>query len=187
MTGIRPLSALLALVVAAPLAVAQTLTMPSSTASTSPAPAAAVAADTVPWVALSSKQGELRGKLPQLVAAEIAKAKASGLTPFFEVGATWCGPCQALEASVRNKDKDIVDAFAGAYIIHLDVNEWDEEDELVPLGIEGGQMPFIAAIKPNGHVVAQLGGVIAAAPIKEFVQGHLWKTTTSASKHVASN
>jgi thiol:disulfide interchange protein len=186
MTGIRPLSALVALVVAAPLAAAQTLTMTSSTASTSsPAPAATVAADTVPWVELSSKQGELRGKLPQLVAAEIAKAKASGLTPFLEVGATWCGPCQALEASLHNKD--MVDAFAGAYVIHLDVNEWDTQDEMAPLGIEGGGMPFVVAINPKGHAVAQLKGESTAAPIKQFVQAHLWKSTTTASKHVASN
>lgn len=189
MTGIRALPTVLAFVLAAPLASAQSLKI-SSKDSTPPA-AASATTDSVTWIELSSKQGELRGKLPQLVADEMAKAKANGQTPFLEVGATWCGPCQALEASLRNKE--MIDAFSKAYVIHLDVNEWDTQDEMGPLGIDGGTMPFIAALNPKGHVVAQLKGDIEAKDIKKFVQAHLWtaKTTKTASaaapKHVASN
>ena len=150
-----------------------------------PATPSAAIPDSVTWIDLSSKQGELRGKLPQLIAAEIAKAKASGQTPFVEIGATWCGPCQALEASLHTQE--MMHAFAGAYVIHLDVSEWDEEEEIFPIGIHaqtGWYMPLLVAINPKGHAVAQTFG-LTAITIKQFIQAHRWSTTSARPKAVA--
>lgn len=187
MSTLRPFSALLGLAVAVPL-LAQAPTQRSATfsvgsdaAKPAAAPAASATTDTaVTWIDLRSNQGELRGKLPQLVQAEIAKARAQGRTPFLEVGATWCGPCVALEQSLHNKD--IIDAFAGTYIVHLDANEWDIEDDMGPLGFKGGTIPAILAIDKNGKVQSELHGETDAAPIKKFLQAHMWKGKPATSK-----
>jgi thiol-disulfide isomerase/thioredoxin len=130
---------------------------------------------TVMWVRLGSNQGSLRGKLPQLLKAEIAKAKALGLTPFLVVGATWCGPCQQLEASLHQKD--FVDAFSGAYMIHLDMDEWDVKAELTPLGFKNEGIPIIAALDKNSKVISQLeDNEYTAKAIKQYLSANLWES-----------
>jgi thiol-disulfide isomerase/thioredoxin len=169
--SLRPLSVLIGMVLVAPLT-AQT-TVPKSTA-TAVVRTAHVRADTaVTWVALSNDDGK-SGKLPQLLKAEIAKAKALGLTPFLELGAPWCGPCRELEAKLH--DKDMIDAFAGAYMIHLNIDEWDIIDDLEPLGVPRKEtIPLIFSLDKNGKLTSMLHNFKGeAAPIKEYLHPHLW-------------
>lgn len=189
MAFLRPCSALLSLMVAVPLvaqAPAQQSPSPDLVAA-KPAAAAPAGQDTaVTWVEVGSHNGDLRGKLHELLLAQVAKARAKGLTPFMEFGATWCGPCQALEASLHNKD--VVDAFSGAYVIHIDANEWDTDDELVPLGFKGGGMPILMAMDKNARITGQLNGAWDGgnpAKIKSYVQAHLWKAESKLAKVAA--
>lgn len=55
---------------------------------------------------------------------EAQKAKTLGQTPFIEFDATWCPPCQAIEASIKSKDPLTMKAFEGIYLIRADVDEW---------------------------------------------------------------
>jgi thiol-disulfide isomerase/thioredoxin len=64
------------------------------------------------------------GPLLDQLASEAAKAKSLGLSPFVEFDATWCPPCQAINASLAAKDDLTLQAFEGIYIIRVDVDEW---------------------------------------------------------------
>lgn len=64
------------------------------------------------------------GDLETLLAEEAAKAAALGQIPVVEFDATWCPPCQAIDAAIADQNKLMLDAYAGAYIIKLDVDEW---------------------------------------------------------------
>jgi thiol-disulfide isomerase/thioredoxin len=121
--------------------------------------------------------GDLRGHLPELIQARIDTARADGRTLFIELGATWCGPCLELEHNLTTSP--MIDAFSDASVVHLDVNEWDVESDMGPLGIKGGVMPIIVAVDTTGHAVAQLNGVIDAAKIKAFIGAHRWATKAS--------
>lgn len=146
--------------------------------SAAPAPSASSPDTAVAWVAILSNHGALRGQLPKLLAAEIAKAKALGRTPFIEIGALWCGPCKELEASLQRKE--MIDAFSGSYVIHLDANEWDVDSELKPLGfvtdeVDCNVLPFLGALDKRGRVISQMDHDIHPAVIKKFIREHLWQ------------
>jgi len=64
------------------------------------------------------------GSLLDQLAAETNNAKSMGLSPFIEFDATWCPPCQAIDASVESKDPLTIAAFDGIYLIRADVDEW---------------------------------------------------------------
>ena len=108
--------------------------------------------------------------LPQLLQNEIAKARMQGRTPFLEIGATWCAGCIALEKDIENRVPALVDAFAGAYLIHLDYDDWNLGDLL-----QGTNIPALVALNPQGKAAGQLIGNVEAPVIKQFVHGHLWR------------
>jgi len=64
------------------------------------------------------------GELKTILAAEAQKAAAIGRTPIVYFDATWCPPCQAIEAALEAENPLMIDAYAGTYIIKLDVDEW---------------------------------------------------------------
>jgi thiol-disulfide isomerase/thioredoxin len=64
------------------------------------------------------------GDLEALLAGEAQKAIAMGQMPVVEFDATWCPPCQAIDQSLEEKNQLMLDAYAGTYIIKLDVDEW---------------------------------------------------------------
>lgn len=64
------------------------------------------------------------GELHEVLTRESQKAFALGLTPIAYFGATWCPPCQAIEAALEEKNSLMLDAYAGMYIIELDTDEW---------------------------------------------------------------
>jgi thiol-disulfide isomerase/thioredoxin len=69
------------------------------------------------------------GALLDQLAAQAALAKPLGLAPFIEFDATWCPPCQAINASIEAKDNLTLQAFDGIYLIRADVDEWGWGDK----------------------------------------------------------
>ncbi len=69
------------------------------------------------------------GDLLSQLAVETDKATSMGLTPFIEFDATWCPPCQAINASLEAKDSLTLQAFDGIYLIRADVDEWGWGDK----------------------------------------------------------
>jgi thiol-disulfide isomerase/thioredoxin len=64
------------------------------------------------------------GDLHELLAQEAQKAIAVGQMPIAEFDATWCPPCLAIEEALDAKNELMLTAYAGTYIIKLDVDEW---------------------------------------------------------------
>jgi thiol-disulfide isomerase/thioredoxin len=64
------------------------------------------------------------GDLQTMLANEAQKAVALEQMPVVEFDATWCPPCQAIDAAIKSKDELMLKAYAGTYIIKLDVDEW---------------------------------------------------------------
>lgn len=122
---------------------------------------------------LAPAQGELATLLP----AEAAKARAANLKPFVELRADWCGPCKQLEGSM--KDARMVDAFAGTYLITLDVDEW-KAGQLGSMGLMSSEIPVFFELDDKGKATGRkiTGGAWAdnipanmAPPLKKFFSG----------------
>ena len=64
------------------------------------------------------------GDLQTMLAQEAQKAIALGQMPVAEFDATWCPPCQAIDAAIKSKNELMLNAYSGTYIIKLDVDEW---------------------------------------------------------------
>jgi thiol-disulfide isomerase/thioredoxin len=64
------------------------------------------------------------GNLQTLLADESQKALALGQMPVVEFDATWCPPCRAIDEAIKAKNELMLKAYAGTYIIKLDVDEW---------------------------------------------------------------
>jgi len=62
--------------------------------------------------------------LQAMLAGEGQKAEALGQMPVVEFDATWCPPCQAIDAAIESKNELMLNAYKGTYIIKLDVDEW---------------------------------------------------------------
>jgi thiol:disulfide interchange protein len=64
------------------------------------------------------------GNLKTMLAEEAQKAVALDQIPVVEFDATWCPPCQAIDAAIESRNDLILKAYSGTYIIRLDVDEW---------------------------------------------------------------
>jgi thiol-disulfide isomerase/thioredoxin len=64
------------------------------------------------------------GDLQTMLATEAQKATALGEMSVVEFDATWCPPCQAIDRAIKANNELILNAYAGTYIIRLDVDEW---------------------------------------------------------------
>ena len=64
------------------------------------------------------------GDLSAMLAEEAEKAAVLGQMPVVEFDATWCPPCQAIDKAIKANNELMLDAYAGTYIIKLDVDEW---------------------------------------------------------------
>lgn len=116
---------------------------PSSTVTTgAAAPASTAKVSGEGWTAI-----EKGGSLASSVKAEVAKAQAAGKKPIVYIGATWCPPCKAIKK--YKTDPQMAAAFAGTYIIELDVDDWAAAD-LTGLGYKAGSIPVFIAVGPDG-------------------------------------
>ena len=64
------------------------------------------------------------GDLQTMLANEAQKALALGQMPVVEFDATWCPPCIAIDTALESRNALMLKAYAGTYIIKLDVDEW---------------------------------------------------------------
>jgi thiol:disulfide interchange protein len=62
--------------------------------------------------------------LQSMLTDEAQKAAALEQMPVVEFDATWCPPCQVIDAAIQSKNELILNAYSGTYIIKLDVDEW---------------------------------------------------------------
>jgi thiol-disulfide isomerase/thioredoxin len=69
---------------------------------------------------INSQNGSLFAQL----ADEVQKAKSAGQLPFIEFDATWCPPCQAIDASLKSGESRTTKAFESVYLIRADVDDW---------------------------------------------------------------
>lgn len=97
---------------------AEATTVPETNAATVPAP------DGFTLVRLHPEDGDLTA----LLAGEAQKAVALEQMPVVEFDATWCPPCKAIDQGLKERNKLMVDAYTGTYIIKLDVDEWGWAD-----------------------------------------------------------
>jgi thiol-disulfide isomerase/thioredoxin len=116
------------------------------------------------------------GDVKSAVRAEVAKAKAQGLTPFVEFAAGWCPPCQAIKKSLD--DPQMKAAFKGTYIIRLDADAWGEH--LAGSGFSPRSIPVFYQLdgdgKPTGKTIdgsawADNIPVNMAPPLDKFFHG----------------
>ena len=85
---------------------------------------------------------------PQLIAHAQRAESLGGRRPYLYTHATWCGPCRAI-AEYQN-DPAMIDAFAGTYIIELDIDQVSS-DELDRAGIHVAGIPAWYGIDGDGN------------------------------------
>jgi thiol-disulfide isomerase/thioredoxin len=94
-------------------------------------------------VELDVKKGALAAQLK----TELALAKKRKLRPFIEVGATWCGPCQALTRSLGHPL--MIDALRGVHLIRVDLDQFDAD--LKKAGFKVTGVPVFFALDDAGR------------------------------------
>ena len=96
------------------------------------------------------------GDLSTMLANESKKALTLGQLPVVEFDATWCPPCQAMDKSIGEENKLMMNAYAGTYIIKLDVDEWGWDNGKVEM-FQFEAIPVYFKLdtsgKPNGEVI----------------------------------
>lgn len=126
-------------------------TIPKTDAATIPA------SDGFTVVRLHPEDGDLKA----LLASEAKKAVVLGQMPVVEFDAAWCPPCQAIDQGLKEKNQLMVDAYAGTYIIKLDVDEWGwGNSQLHEYDFDG--IPVYFKLDRNGN------------PTGETVDGNAW-------------
>lgn len=129
-----------------------TLVMPTSTPR--PTAVATIAAPQEGGFTLVRLHPEA-GNLNEMLAVEAEKAAALGQIPVVEFDASWCPPCQAINQSLDEENELMLAAFAGTYIIRLDVDEWGWD--LTEYGFAFDGIPVYFKLdekgRPNGEVI----------------------------------
>lgn len=103
------------------------------------------AASAASFVEVRPKPSE--GSLAVVLGAHVEKAKALGYLPVVELGATWCGPCRELEASMS--DARMQAAFKATYVVHLDVDAWG--GSLGAVGLASPSIPVFIVLDEKGR------------------------------------
>jgi hypothetical protein len=95
------------------------------------------------------------GDLQTLLVQEAQKATELGLMPIVEFDATWCPPCQAIDEGLESKNELMLEAYAGTYIIRLDVDEWGWSDsKLHDFDFDG--IPVYFKLDENGQSTGEV-------------------------------
>ncbi len=114
--------------------------------------------------------------LAGILRTEAKKAADMGRRPYVEFYADWCPPCRAIQENLS--DTRMVDAFAGTYIIKLDLDYW--KPRLSNTGFDVPSIPAFYEIdtdgKPTGRMItgAAWGEDIPeniVPPMKRFFNG----------------
>jgi thiol-disulfide isomerase/thioredoxin len=133
----------------------------------------AFAAEPVTVVTLAPEQGDL----PKLLQREVANAGRVGKVPFVQVTAEWCGPCKALRSYMG--DPLMKEAFAGTYVIRLDLDAW--KPQLGQAGLATNVVPVFFALNPAARATGKNinGGAWGedipknmAPPLKKFFRAN---------------
>lgn len=101
------------------------------------------------------------GDLKTMLASQAQKAAALNQMPVVEFDATWCPPCKAIDQGLKEKNQLMLDAYAGTYIIKLDVDEWGwGNSQLHDFDFDG--IPVYFKLDTNGN------------PTGKTVDGNAW-------------
>jgi hypothetical protein len=109
------------------------------------------------------------------------RARTLKRTPFLELGAPWCGPCQELQQLLDTKPTNpvVLEEFSHAYIIRLNVDTWKRE--FVSIGFSGKSIPVFLSIDTTGMVTdsVSLTQWRANTPeglrtVQAFFKAHAW-------------
>jgi thiol-disulfide isomerase/thioredoxin len=115
-------------------------------------------------VHLHPKDGDLQAMLAQ----EAQKAIALGQIPVVEFDATWCPACKVIDKGLESENELLLEAYAGAYIIKLDVDEWGWGDsDLHDFDFDG--IPVYFKLDAQGH------------PTGEVIDGSAWEDNIPAN------
>jgi hypothetical protein len=115
------------------------------------------------------------GDLSALIKEQAGKAAAIHQQPYVELDATWCPPCIAIKESLEKGDPLMIDAFAGTYIIQVDVDDW--QNDLDSAGYSPNAIPIYYEVDSQGKQTGRTidGGAWGdnipenmAPPLKEF-------------------
>jgi hypothetical protein len=115
------------------------------------------------------------GSLGKVLKEQIAKKPSGSLKPVVYVGAAWCGPCKAIKQ--YKGDAKMSDALAGAYIVEVDLDDWNTAD-FAGLGYNVTSVPVFIAVDDNAKAIGPSidGGAWGdnipanmAPPLKKFV------------------
>lgn len=88
------------------------------------------------------------GSLKAVLKQESEQAEKQGLKPFVKMTADWCPPCKAIERAM--KDRRMVAAFQGTYIIKVDVDDWKKvHAREAGVGVAG--IPTYLELDKNGR------------------------------------
>lgn len=86
---------------------------------------------------------------------ERIKAASQGRKAYIQLYADWCNPCRALRDGMS--DPRMQDAFAGTYIVRLQLNHWDAR--IRPMVGEGDlSIPAFYEITEGGHLGRKISG-----------------------------
>jgi len=96
------------------------------------------------------------GDLETMLAEEAQKAAALGQLPVVEFDATWCPPCQAIDAAIKSENELMLHAYKGTYVIKLDVDEWGWKNSKIH-DFHFDAIPVYFKLDSEGH---QTGDVI---------------------------
>jgi hypothetical protein len=89
------------------------------------------------------------GPILEQLAGEVAKAEVLGQIPILEFSAGWCPGCITIATSLEEKDKYMVKAFKGVYLIQANVDSWHWE-EMNKLGFKFEVIPVFFKLNAEG-------------------------------------